>query len=180
MNRRELAVACFLSLTAAAPTRAQSADTVQMTALRGERATIARYWLSATDQIPDSLYGYRPVPEVRRIAELVAHIIDAEFAVCAGLRGDPPRPPQFEKAAITAKARLRPLLQQAMEYCAGAYATGTDRSLGDQVDFFGTPVVRQFAMTHDIAHMNEHYGNLVTYMRLLRMVPPSSRPATSE
>jgi hypothetical protein len=26
-------------------------------------------------------------------------------------------------------------------------------------------------------HDNEHYGNIVTYMRMLGMVPPSSQPS---
>jgi len=33
------------------------------------------------------------------------------------------------------------------------------------------------AMDFNIAHTMEHYGNLVTYMRIKGIVPPSSEPA---
>jgi uncharacterized damage-inducible protein DinB len=32
-------------------------------------------------------------------------------------------------------------------------------------------------LLYSTAHDNEHYGNIVTYMRMLGMVPPSSQPA---
>jgi hypothetical protein len=34
-----------------------------------------------------------------------------------------------------------------------------------------------FALMLNAAHDDEHYGNVVTYMRLNKMVPPTSRPA---
>jgi uncharacterized damage-inducible protein DinB len=34
-----------------------------------------------------------------------------------------------------------------------------------------------WAVLENTAHDNEHYGNIVTYMRMLGMVPPSSQPA---
>ena len=32
------------------------------------------------------------------------------------------------------------------------------------------------ALIYDTQHINEHYGNIVTYMRLQGLVPPSSAP----
>jgi hypothetical protein len=31
------------------------------------------------------------------------------------------------------------------------------------------------ALAYNTSHINEHYGNLVTYMRLQNIVPPSSQ-----
>ena len=31
-------------------------------------------------------------------------------------------------------------------------------------------------LIYNTSHINEHYGNLVTYLRLKGMVPPSSAP----
>ena len=46
------------------------------------------------------------------------------------------------------------------------------------------PNQRQLArvnqLTQLIVHGNEHYGNLVTYMRMKGIVPPSSTPTTQE
>jgi uncharacterized damage-inducible protein DinB len=32
-------------------------------------------------------------------------------------------------------------------------------------------------LLYSTVHDNEHYGNIVTYMRMLGMVPPSSQPS---
>ena len=34
-------------------------------------------------------------------------------------------------------------------------------------------------LVQNISHSNEHYGNLVTYMRLKGLVPPSTERATA-
>jgi len=35
---------------------------------------------------------------------------------------------------------------------------------------------RLMVLAFNNSHLNEHYGNLVTYMRLKGIVPPSSEP----
>ena len=40
-----------------------------------------------------------------------------------------------------------------------------------------TPNTRLGALALNVAHDFEHYGNLVTYLRMKGMVPPSSQPA---
>jgi hypothetical protein len=41
---------------------------------------------------------------------------------------------------------------------------------------FGTQkITRAEALIGNVGHLNEHYGNLVTYFRIKGMVPPSSR-----
>jgi hypothetical protein len=42
------------------------------------------------------------------------------------------------------------------------------------VDFFGQTQTRLGMLAFTNSHMWEHYGNLVTYMRLKNIVPPSS------
>jgi hypothetical protein len=52
-----------------------------------------------------------------------------------------------------------------------------DKKLGEMIDMpFGMPrAARAAALQSEIGHMNEHYGNLVTYFRLKGIVPPSSK-----
>ena len=45
------------------------------------------------------------------------------------------------------------------------------------VDLFGEQRSRLFVLLENATHDSEHYGNIVTYMRLNKMVPPSSRPS---
>ena len=42
------------------------------------------------------------------------------------------------------------------------------------MDFFGRQQTRLGILAFNNSHMWEHYGNLVTYMRLKGIVPPSS------
>jgi uncharacterized damage-inducible protein DinB len=37
-------------------------------------------------------------------------------------------------------------------------------------------VAAGYGLTFNVAHNFEHYGNIVTYMRLKGLVPPSSEP----
>lgn len=42
--------------------------------------------------------------------------------------------------------------------------------------FFGGDTPKLSVLSVNIAHSAEHYGNLITYMRLKNIVPPSSEP----
>ena len=44
------------------------------------------------------------------------------------------------------------------------------------IDVFGQQHSRFYTLIANASHDGEHYGNIVTYMRLNKMVPPSSRP----
>jgi hypothetical protein len=69
------------------------------------------------------------------------------------------------------------VLEESMAYCDAAYQAATDTSLAETVEqpFGGGPGPRAAALLGNIDHLNEHYGNLVTYFRLNGIVPPSSR-----
>ena len=64
----------------------------------------------------------------------------------------------------------------AMAYCDKAYKMPAAK-LGEQVTmpFGNMKGSRLWALMFNVAHNNEHYGNLVTYFRLKNMVPPSSQ-----
>jgi hypothetical protein len=85
-----------------------------------------------------------------------------------------PRPGNLEEQ-LTTKAELVEAITAAFEFCDPAYADATDATLGDAVEFFGSASVRHYPLTYALVHANEHYGNIVTYMRINGMVPPSSQ-----
>ena len=45
----------------------------------------------------------------------------------------------------------------------------------EMVSFFGDQMAKAGVLAFNSMHNYEHYGNLVTYMRLNGIVPPSSR-----
>ena len=129
----------------------------------------------AAEELSDSLYAYRPTPEVRSFGELFAHIAGSQFMYCAMATGEKvPGEGDIEKTA-KGKAAILKALKESNTYCEKAY-TQPDEKLKPMVDVFGEQHPRFYALIANASHDGEHYGNIVTYMRLNKMVPPSSRP----
>lgn len=129
--------------------------------------------LKSADKIPEDLYSFRPVPEVRSVAELFGHIAEAQYLFCSPLKGEPNPGVKIEKVK-TSKADLTAALKEAFEYCDTAYNKATDAAMSDKVKFFNRERTKNGVMQFNSIHNYEHYGNLVTYMRLKGIVPPSS------
>jgi len=129
----------------------------------------------AAEELPESLYAYRPTPDVRTMGELFAHVAGAQKAYCALALGEKaPDERDVEKAART-KAAIVAALKESNTYCERAYAQSDDK-VKASADIFGQQHPRYYALIANAAHDAEHYGNVVTYMRLNKLVPPSSRP----
>lgn len=130
--------------------------------------------LKAAEQIPEDKFSYRPVATVRTVGELFGHIVDAQATVCASARGlNVPYSTKTEKGVKT-KAALIAALKQSFQQCDAAYGV-TDASLGNAATVFGSPSSVSGALSMNSTHLWEHYGNIVTYMRMLGLVPPSSQ-----
>jgi uncharacterized damage-inducible protein DinB len=118
---------------------------------------------------------------VRTVAEQFAHTIETQMFYCHAVKGgaDPVGGRAFEKL-FTDKAGVVQMVKDGFAYCDDAFAKLTDEGLLAMVTMGTGPNTRQVArgsrLTMVIVHGNEHYGNLVTYMRLKGIVPPSSAP----
>jgi uncharacterized damage-inducible protein DinB len=134
------------------------------------------YITTAAEELPEADYAYKPTEKVRSFGELVGHVAGAQYMMCAAALGEPPRAEDEVEKAAKSKAALVAALKASTEYCARAYAQ-TDEAAGAQTKLFGQDFSRLFALGLNAVHNGEHYGNIVTYMRMKGMVPPSSRPA---
>jgi uncharacterized repeat protein (TIGR03803 family) len=66
----------------------------------------------------------------------------------------------------------------AVAYCNKAYSAMTDAKGSQMVKLMQFNVARLSVLSVNTAHTDEHYGNMVTYLRMKGIVPPSSeRPA---
>jgi uncharacterized damage-inducible protein DinB len=130
------------------------------------------------DQMPEANYSFQPTKDVRTFGQILAHIAGANYVFCSAARGEksPHAEEAFEKSATTRAAILK-ALADSMKYCDAAYAIDTDARLSEPVDLpFGAGKgARARALLGNIGHLNEHYGNLVTYFRMKGLVPPSSK-----
>jgi uncharacterized damage-inducible protein DinB len=69
-------------------------------------------------------------------------------------------------------------LQVSLAYCDGVYAATTDANFNQLVKIAGpdggSQAARGAVLVCNTTHNNEHYGNIVVYMRLKGHVPPST------
>jgi uncharacterized damage-inducible protein DinB len=169
-----------LCLSAAIPVAAQSpiSDSV-----KGMYDAVRLNLAEAAEQMPDADYAFRPTPDVRTFAQLIGHVADANFYFCSQAKGEPsPSKVSYEKSA-TSKSDLVKAIHLALTYCDGAYAAGTDASFVQEIkaSLPFSPAQRHprgAVLAFNVAHNNEHYGNIVTYMRLKGHVPPSTARTT--
>jgi uncharacterized damage-inducible protein DinB len=132
----------------------------------------------SADQMPEPLYVFKPTLDVRSFGQILAHLAGANYVFCSAAKGEktPHAEDEFEKAATTRPAIIT-ALADSLTYCDGVFAAMDDKKLSEMIDMpFEMPrAARTAALVAEISHMNEHYGNLVTYFRLRGMVPPSSK-----
>lgn len=145
-----------------------------VTAMRDLWKSMTDYITTAAQDVPESMYGYRPVATVRTFGQIIGHVAGAQYLMCAAALGDPPRAEDEIEKSVTTKAGLVAALKASSEYCAKAYAQADEAAHGKTM-LFGQEHSRLFALGMNATHNGEHYGNIVTYMRMNKMVPPSSR-----
>ena len=168
--RRALALASII-LIAPAIARAQNP---MMAAVKAQHDQVKGYLLKTAEAVPENLYSFRATPEVRTIAQLIGHVADGSAGICASATGEKPPSLNAEKS-MTTKAQLSKALAEALAFCDKVIAGMDDKRAMETTKFFvGGSSTRGMILAFNTAHNFEHYGNLVTYMRLNKIVPPSS------
>ena len=180
-------VALVLSLTAPllagqAPPQPRPPQTYA-TYLQGQYANIKRNIIGSAEKMPAEHFSFKPVPEVMSYAELLTHIVETQYAYCNTVKGGG-NPGAGKDFKITDKTAVAQLVKESFAYCDDAFAAVTNENTLEMITAGAAPNQRQLAranqLTQLVVHGNEHYGNLVTYMRIKGIVPPSSTPSTPQ
>lgn len=101
-------------------------------------------------------HGFKPTPEVMSVHELITHIGDANYSLCAQLKGE---------------AKPKPgTLAESFDYCLAAI-DGVDGKMAEKTKA-KNPRDKGWVAFHLLEHNALHYGNLVTYLRIKGMAPP--------
>jgi hypothetical protein len=180
MKKRMVLAACILALATAAaaqaPPAAPSAPVPLVTEVQNMFNALNGYITKSAAQFPDAKLTWQPTPAVRSWARLVAHVADDNNGSCAPLAGAQ-RPARLDTedtqnsaANKMSKADLQKALADSFAMCDKAFASITDATMMERNgnrSKIGT-------LIYDTSHINEHYGNMVTYMRLNDIVPPST------
>jgi uncharacterized damage-inducible protein DinB len=129
--------------------------------------------LRSAQKMPEENYSFKPTDTVRSYGQIVGHVADAQYLFCSIALGEK-NPALDIEHSKTSKADLIAALNTAFAYCDKAYDGMTDASAVQTIKLFGNDAPRLGALTVNNMHNLEHYGNLVTYMRMKNIVPPSS------
>ena len=161
MKLRILLILCCVLVSAASSFGQATPDKTpdMATELRNGFNEVNGWVTAAAEMVPAEKYSYRPADTVRTFGQLIAHVTDSYNYFCGhatGEKGDWATP--IEKGA-TDKETLLPKLKEAVGKCNAAYGPGNG----------------QFRpLFINVGHTNLHYGNIITYMRMMGLKPPSS------
>ena len=172
---RRIVIAILLTV----PLWSQSAaENPQLASTKAFYVMVRTNILKSADKLPEEKWGFRPTDEVKTYGQMLAHIADAQFYVCGVAKlGDSAKTSNRNvEATAKTKAEILKWLHEGFAYCDGVYSDLTDASSAAMVNFFGEQRTKLSVLAFNTAHVNEHYGNLVTYMRMNRIIPPTSEP----
>ena len=173
------AVVCLCAFSASAAAQNVPSNPITQT-LRGAWDQAKTNIRRSADVMPESKYGFKPVDSVRTFGALLSHLAGASYEFCAAAKGEktPHAEDEFEKSAKT-KADIVKALDGAIAYCDEIYKTLDDAKAAQIVNgaFGGPKGPRAAALFGNTGHYQEHYGNIVTYLRINGLVPPSSAPS---
>jgi hypothetical protein len=193
MKKFVLMATCVCALAAGAAARqagapaggqAPAPPTSVAAEVNGFYTRIAGFIVQSAEMVPADKYTWAATPEVRSYARLFAHITDDNNGACWQSAGLAERPATVDaRAGETAwaadkmsKADLQKGLADSVALCEKAFKAVTPANMMEIPGGRGTRT-RIGSLIYNTSHINEHYGNLVTYLRLQNMVPPSSVPA---
>lgn len=176
---RKLIVAVAVAALATAPVAAQdhaehgaAKHTDPVTAVQPIQGSFMGWITQAAEELTAAEYNYRPVETVRTMGQLFGHVANSNYMICAVIAGEQsPAGADFEKAA---RADIINGLKGAAAYCSKVAESSAQRH-HDPISLFGMSGDVTWATALNAAHNGEHYGNIVTYMRMLGKIPPSSR-----
>jgi uncharacterized damage-inducible protein DinB len=143
------------------------------TDLKGSYTGIKSTIIKAADEMSEANYSFKASPLERTYGEIVGHIADVQLALCGNAKGEQKK---GDAGSKTSKADLVAALKASFDYCDGAYDSQTDADAASMVTLFGPRKATKLAVLNfNIAHDNEMYGQMVVYLRIKGLVPPSSQ-----
>lgn len=161
MKLRILLLLCCLAALAANSFGQTAPDKTPdvMADVRGGFNEVNDWVTKAAEMVPADKYSYRPVDTVRTFGQLIGHITDSYNFFCArGVGNKVEYSDPVEKGA-TDKDTLLPKLKEAVGKCNAAYNSGN---------------AQLRPLFANVGHTSLHYGNIITYMRMMGLKPPSS------
>ena len=117
---------------------------------------------------------------VRSFAGQIKHLATDNFAIWSPITGEPLRADIKDVNGpenIKTKAEIIKFLKESFALGHKAIATITEKNAIDMLPFRGSELPRLDLAFYALTHANEHYGQMIVYLRMCGIIPPASRPA---
>lgn len=150
------------------------------TSLQRGYAGFKNNFTAAAGKMPEADYTFKPgsTPEARTYAQVIAHIVQAQFGQCSTLKGVPnPMAGKQLEQELKTKAEVTKALADSFAMCDDLFSQVTDANATEMVKQGQNEVTRAAALYGIIVHGNELYGTAAVYLRSKNIVPPSTENA---
>jgi hypothetical protein len=128
--------------------------------------------IGSAEAMPEAEYSFKLSPTQRTFAEWIQHTAAGNYSSCASLGGQPAEAHKMPEGA--SKAEYQKDLAASFDFC-DTVIKGMDDLKALTANKDGKyPVNAMFGL---IAGLNDHYGNMVGYLRAKGITPPSSAKA---
>lgn len=122
---------------------------------------------ASADVMPAEKYSFRLTDGQMTFAEWLVHSTQRNYSDCAALKEESTPAAEQQAAKLKEKAEVSKALKDSFNYCAEALQNMTDQKA------ISTAKI-SMAFLHLVVHNNEIYGNIVGYLRVSGIVPPST------
>ncbi len=143
-----------------------------------------REFVSAADAMPADKFGFTPsngeFKGVRTYGEQIKHVAAVNYMFGAAILGEKVPVDVGDESGPTSlktKAEIMAYLKDSFAYVHKAILTINEKNLVEPMKSpFGEGTVTRLSLATSVsAHAFDHYGQMVEYLRMNGIVPPSSR-----
>ena len=134
--------------------------------------------VAAAEAMPADKYNFVPTggdfKGVRTFAQQITHIAEAQYFFFAGFGVKPTIDPKTI-AKLTSKDDVVKALKDSYAFAQQAMETITAENAFEKIAEVDGADTRASIAAFGLAHTNDHYGQMVVYLRLNGIIPPASR-----
>ena len=143
-------------------------------------SSIEKRVVGAAEAMPEEKYGFVPTngefKGVMSFGDQIKHVADDNYGGYAFVLGEKP-PPNSDATHITSKADILTYLRASFAFAHRAAAALTVENVVAPAPLSdGRPYTRLAAVIEELGHAENHYGQIVEYLRMNGIIPPASRP----
>ena len=125
--------------------------------------------------IPQAKYNWRPSKGVRSTAEVLLHVVQANYVIPMFMGAKPPLSMEELRTldkSTTDKAKITQMLKDSYEFANQSIVNMGDAELDGEVDFFGNKMSKRAGLLGLASHSHEHLGQSIAYARMAGVTPP--------